>query len=58
MLVPIVNVSLSTSTQLYPSIASGFSIASFVTDAVTSAPKVWFPTVFASCNTLFVPFSK
>ena len=40
MLVPIVNVSLSTSTQLYPSIVSGFSIASFVTDAVTSAPKV------------------
>ena len=40
MLVPIVNVSLSTSTQLYPSIASGFSIASFVTDADTTVPKV------------------
>ena len=58
MLVPIVNVSLSTSTQLYPSITAGFSIALPFTDAVTSAPKVLFPTVFASCNTLFVPFSK
>ena len=58
MLVPIVNVPLSTSTQLYPSIASGFSIALFVTDAVTTVPKVWFSTVFAVCNTLFVSFSK